>query len=322
MAKMVKKFQQKSLLTAEMMADVTVNFKNAIEMVNSHPGSFIGYGAWVNYISLGIDNVGTVISTFNLFDTALVGAIRLQKAGFVSVAQAEQAPLSEELSRCAMNVRNIWLTVFGELGEGVTYKTALKYDNIVKNHNGMEYVKVELDDVKACFARAAQISCALPLTDIESFCRDAEAIKRFYGEYTIDATKKPEDFLREKPFFDYMKNVSQRSRKEFSVKIDRSAHVVKVEGASLAERVDEDGKVQPFITVAVNKKGKEIQREDGNGVVRKFDCPDMFQEIRHESAKYLEELATLCMNVSVQKLPAEELKAISAVKKDKDTICL
>jgi len=318
MAKIVKRFKQKSLLTEKMMVDVAVNFKNAIEMVNSHSGSFVGYGAWANYISLGIDNVGTVISTFNLFDTSLVSAIRLQQAGFVSVSQAEGAPLSKELGRCAMNIRNTWLTVFGELGEGVHYETALKYDNVVANHNGMEYVKVELDDVKECFSRAAKINTALPLTDIESFCRDAEAIKRFYGEYTIDATKKPEDFLREKPFFDYMKNVTQRSRQEFSVKIDRDTHTVKVEGASLAENVGEDGKVQPFLTIAVDKKGKEIQREDGNGAVRKFDCPDMFQEIRAQSAEYLKELATLCMGVPVQKLSAEELKKIANIKKDKD----
>ena len=307
------KWEQKSLLTPEMAAEAAI-FENAVEMANNMGGRFIGYGAWANYLSLGIDNVGTVISTFNLFDTALVAAIRLEKAGFTTVANVG-TPVSDELVRCARNIQGIWMTVFGKLqAEGTKYETALKYDNVVANHNGMEYVKVELVDVKACFERAANIAACLPLADVIAFCRDAEAIKRFYGEYTIDATKKPEDFLREKPFFDYMKNVAQRGRKELSVSVDRKGNRVVVEGAELGVKVGENGQKQKLLTVVRDKSGKVVEREDGRGYMYRFDCVDLFQEVRAEAAEYLRELGELCLQVPVQKLPSSEMAEIKAVK--------
>lgn len=307
------KWEQKSLLTPEMAAEATF-FENAVEMVNNMSGRFVGYGAWANYLSLGIDNVGTVISTFNLFDTALVAAIRLEKAGFTTVANVG-TPASKELVRCAHNIQGIWMTVFGKLqAEGVRYETALKYDDVVENHNGMEYVKVELTDVKACFERAASIAACLPLADVIAFCRDAEAIKRFYGEYTIDATKKPEDFLREKPFFDYMKNVAQRGRRELSVSIDRKANRVVMEGNELGAKVGANGQEQKLLTVVRDKSGKIVEREDGRGYMYKFDCVDLFQEVRAEAAEYLRELGELCLQVPVQKLPSSEMAEIKAVK--------
>lgn len=307
------KWEQKSLLTPEMAAEAAV-FENAVEMANNMGGRFVGYAAWANYLSLGIDNVGTVISTFNLFDTALVAAIRLEKAGFTTVANVG-TPASEELVRCAHNIQGIWMTVFGKLqAEGTKYETALKYDDVVANHNGMEYVKVELADVKACFERAANIAACLPLADVIAFCRDAEAIKRFYGEYTIDATKKPEDFLREKPFFDYMKNVAQRGRKELSVSVDRKGNRVVCEGAELGVKVGDNGQKQKLLTVVRDKSGKVVEREDGRGYMYKFDCVDLFQEVRAEAAEYLRELGELCLRVPVQKLPASEMAEIKAVK--------
>lgn len=310
------KWEQKSLLTPEMAAEAAI-FENCVELVKELGGKYVGYAAWGNYVSLGIDNVGTVISTFNLFDTSLVAAIRLMKAGFTTVEQVENVinVADEQTARCARNIRGIWLTVFGQASEnGVRYETALKYDDVVVNHNGMEYVKVELADVKACFERAANIAACLPLSDVIAFCRDAEAIKRFYGEYTIDATKKPEDFLREKPFFDYMKNVAQRGRKKLSVSVDRKGNRVVVEGAELGVKVNTNGQKQKLLTVVRDKSGKIVEREDGRGFLYKFDCVDLFQEVRAEAAEYLRELGELCLRVPVQKLPSSEMAEIKAVK--------
>jgi hypothetical protein len=108
--------------------------------------------------------------------------------------------------------------------------------------------------------------------------------------------------------------VSQRSRKELSVSLDRNANRVVVEGASVAPAVDKDGKAKKFLSVR-EKNGKPIEREDGRGALMSFDMVDIYQEVRVEASKYLVELGELALKVPTQQLPKEEISAIAEVNR-------
>ena len=308
--------KRNSLMTKEMAAEMAV-MENVISLGHDE---FVGYAAFMNYALLGIEDVGTVIKTNNIWTSTLVASKVLKPFGFKTAWEAKEAQnvLNKDITWAANTIIGVWATVFGVIknSEGVAYETALGYDDNKSAHDGFEYVKVELDSAKACYDRASKMDGALNLDEVEQFSLDAEAIKRFYGEYTIDATKKPQDFLRDKPFFGYMQNVRQRSSEELSVSIDRNDKHIITEGVNVGYENKNWEMNIPGLVIKTDKKGKPVDREDGRGPLYTYDMVDVYQLVRGEegAAQYLVELAKLAAAVPTQVLPKEEIHELKLVK--------
>lgn len=272
---------------------------------------------WADYDLLGIDEVGVVIVNFNP-DSSIRRALKnLQRFGYATVKELVNAlnhgqvqtsqKERRQLRRDVTEVQSYFRIVFGvhkdNQKEYVSYETPFWYSE--ETVNGFLQVQVTRDGVFEAAARAQLVKPNLPIDECLQVVRDFEAIKRFFGEKTIDSAKKPDpDIMSGIPLMENRKLVKMRSRTPMTLSLDWDNRRAVIGGPDMS-----DSKV--IKRVLADKT-----------VIETLDENDCWHQSRSEFFGFAKELADELMTVNGQKLPEQEVQAIiSTAKKHKD-VCL
>lgn len=271
---------------------------------------------YLDYMLLGIDEVGVVIVNFNPDSSERRALKNIASFGFATVQETKNAlnrgkiggtqRERRQLKRDIAEVEAGFRVKYGiGNGEVARYETPFEYS--VTEINGFLQVKVTRDGVFEACARAQRLDPAIPISEAIQVVRDMEAIKRFFGEKTIDSAKKPDkDVMGGIPLMDNMKRVKMRSRTALSLTLNWDSRKAVIGGfkkdpnrdTELVKRVNKDGSVTEFV-----------------------DLNDMWNQSRSEFFGYAKEIADELMKVSGQQLPREEVLAVMmAVKKHGDVV--
>lgn len=272
---------------------------------------------YLDYMLLGIDEVGVVIVNFNPDSSERRALKNIARYGYETVTETKKAlnqskigGTQKERRQLRRNIAEVeagFRVKYG-IGESETvarYETPFEYS--ATEINGFMQVKVTRDGVFEACARAQRLDPVIPISEALQVTRDMEAIKRFFGEKTIDSAKKPDkDVMGGIPLMDNMKRVKMRSRTALTLSLDWDARRSVIGGfkkdpnrdTELVKKVNKDGSVTEYV-----------------------DLNDMWNQSRSEFFGYAKEVADELMKVSGQQLPREEVLAITmAVKKHGDVV--
>lgn len=272
---------------------------------------------FLDYKILNIDEVGVVIVAFNPDSSVRRALKNLQRFGYATIQELANAlnhgqlTVSQkerrQLRRDIVEVQSYFKVVFGvhkKNGvEYVEYKTPFWYSK--SKVNGFFQVRITRDSVFEAAARAQLVNPALPISDCLQIVRDFEAIKRFFGEKTIDSAKKPDpDVMGGIPLMNNRKRVKMRSRTPMTLDVNWDTLHAVIGGPDMSD-------------------SKILKRVLADGtVVETLDENDCWHQNRYEFFGYSKEVADELMKVCGQRLPEQEVQAIiMAAKKHKD-VCL
>lgn len=272
---------------------------------------------YLDYALLGIDEVGVVIVNFNPDSSERRALKNIARFGYQTVAETKTALNKGQIGGTQKERRQLRRDIaeveygfrvkygIGQSDDTAVYESPFFYSDV--EINGFMQVQVTRDGVFEACARAQKLSAKIPVAEALKVVRDMEAIKRFFGEKTIDSAKKPDkDIMGGIPLMDNMKRVKMRSRTPLTLTLNWDSRRAVVGGfkkdpnrdTELIKKVNKDGSVTEFV-----------------------DLNDMWNQSRSEFFGYAKEVADELMRVSGQQLPREEVLAITmAVKKHGDVV--
>lgn len=299
--------------------------------------TWIGAGAFVGRQVSVTWEVGQVITGYNPTNTILIYGLELARlvgkdpSRIFVAGLADSRKADPQVQKLARVIRD-YFTYTCDHGtdreevEKQAYVTPIAYRKDAATGQDIAYVTPE--SAKEVFARMRKISRNLPLDQVIQCSYDMGAVKRLYGEGTIDGDKKPDPKVLEGIFgFDVLSAIKQRGKSDIKVELayetgeDGSRYAVaKINGDVLEPQGDRT----PDAWFSASKS-----RNDGwGGNALSFSCiskesgrfflEDFVQNIRLPLFRMLAKrgvklAATLNKPAGSFKLPEEEAKAVSKV---------
>lgn len=298
--------------------------------------TWVGAGAFVGRQVSVTWEVGQIITGYNPTNTILIYCLELARLvgkdpSRIFVANlADSRKADPQVQKLARVIRD-YFTYTCDHGtdkeevEKQAYVTPLEYRKDAVTGQDICYVTPE--SAKEVFARMRQIPRNLPLDQVIQCSYDMGAVKRLYGEGTIDGDKKPDPKILEGIFgFDILSAIKQRGKSDVKVEL---AYENDEEGAYAVAKINGDVLEQKGDRTADAWFSASKSRNDGwGGNALSFSCineesgrfflEDFVQNIRLPLFRLLAKrgvrLATELNDMASNfKLPEEEAEAVNNV---------
>lgn len=176
------------------------DFKAQIDALWKLDGKFNGFSAFMHY-DLAVENeVGQVITAFNVWITVQICAEILLKNGYETVEAAISSPnkMCNYVANSVKNFMHIYRrqlrNVLGDAAidiaqaEGRSYKSPVKKE---ENKDGWTVIRISSKVSREIEKQILALDDVLYLDELYQVALDQSSNKRLSGELTIDTTKKP-----------------------------------------------------------------------------------------------------------------------------------
>ena len=274
-------------------------------------GKRVAFSAIYNYVKAAITGVGTTTNAFDAISSVAIYAKMLENKGYKDLLEAIKAnelmanwlktyfgiifrkrvdPTENEV--CQYMNKQLGVRVYtagtdpytrvnNPLGHGVPYESLA--ETRVKNGFVVQVIGDSVDRTHEMFKRM-QAAPLVEWKEIQAICLDMEAIKRFYQEKGIDATKQfPEGGLPI-PGLKLMQSDPKMSKKLFSYAIDWRGCCGRL------ETLDPSTAWKPMYKTFVSKSGNTIlaRNKQTNEMMVSAIFPDVNHTARLEATKILD----------------------------------
>lgn len=225
--KVAQKQKAVALINGEHNDSEPLGFANELGI-----GNRVGFAQFLHR-TVAIDNeVGQVIVGFNPFNTTHAFAQALKDKGFNDINSALNSD-DATTKKMAQSVKDIFESLFSvKNSKGQVTKSWFKdghkveayssaIEETAEERDGQDIVHVNPLNAVAVINAAKKMDPALKLDEVIRFSVDMGAVKRMFGEKTIDSDKKVDaTILAGIPLFEELSQVKQLGRKAMSVSLD------------------------------------------------------------------------------------------------------